>query len=343
MDAKNKRNQESPENNETKLFIKSIGYAAMNLELDSNKLEIYPVEEYGYTDGEINDDREQIEESGIDSAGNSYTDKIETSNTILAEWMQWGSNRHLAPNVRRGERVLLWQYADDDKYYWTTTGFDDHLRRLETAIFKYSNTRDESVKEINSSNSYSIIISTHTKEITLQTTTTDDEPFAYIIRLDTEKGMFVITDDINNQITLESKEKRITLLNADNSSIVVDKKNITLNAVDTIDLIAKNVNIKSTSHKIDTDTAEINAKDHTLNSNTANVKAITHNVKATDANVDVSAYNMLGAGMDFSGSAIIARHGIISYGSITNNGVNIGSSHKHSGVETGSGSTGNPK
>ena len=82
MDAKNKRNQESPENNETKLFIKSIGYAAMNLELDSNKLEIYPVEEYGYTDGEINDDREQIEESGIDSAGNSYTDKIETSNTI---------------------------------------------------------------------------------------------------------------------------------------------------------------------------------------------------------------------------------------------------------------------
>lgn len=343
MDAKMQKNKERPEAHESKLTVKSIGYAAHNLELDTNLLEILPAEELGYVDGEITDDREKMVQEGVDAKGNTYIDEIETSNSMVAEWLQWGSNRFSPPNVRRGERVLIWQYSDEDKYYWTTTGMDDHLRRRETAVYNYSNTIDETVTEINSTNSYSFIVSTHTKEITIQTTKTDGEKFGYIIKLDTKAGLFIVTDDLDNQISLESEEKRITLLNADKSSVVVDKKNITLTAIDTIDLVAKNVNINSTTHTINTDKADINAKDHTLNATTANIKATTHSIKATDANVDVSAYNMLGAGMDFSGSPMIARQGIVSYGKIINNGVNVGSTHTHTGVETGPSTTGTPK
>ena len=129
----------------SKLVRKSIGHAASNLPLDSNMLEVYPVEEVGYTDGEINDHQETIEMTGIDAQGNEYSDVIKTSNSVLAEWLPWGSNRYTAPNVRRGEKVMLWQYAEVDKYYWTIMGTEDHLRRLETVIYNFSNTRDESV------------------------------------------------------------------------------------------------------------------------------------------------------------------------------------------------------
>ena len=78
-----------------------------------------------------------------DKKGYVYSDKIETSNSLMAEWLPLGSNRATAPNVRRGERVFLLQYADDDKYYWVTAGLDPHLRRRETVVFNISNTVDE--------------------------------------------------------------------------------------------------------------------------------------------------------------------------------------------------------
>ena len=300
MDNKVKAKADESISNKSKLKRKSIGYAGANLELDTKMLEVYPVEEYGYTDGEINDTRESIEETGVDAQGNSYSDKIETSNTIVAEWLQWGSNRYSPPNIRRGERVILWQYADADKYYWTAMGMDDHLRRRETAIYNFSNTTDESTKEINSTNSYSIIISTHTKEITIQTTKTDGEEFAYIVKLDTKSGMFVITDDINNQITLESKEKRITLVNASGSSVVIDKKNIKIDAIDTIDINAKSVNINASIHNINASTT----------TNTSGKYSLVGEVQMT--------------------------------GTVTNNGINISSTHTHGGVKSGSSSSSTP-
>lgn len=314
MDAKNKKNQEEPTENKSKLFIKSMGYAAVNLELNSKLLEVYPVEEFGYTDGEITDERETIEETGVDSKGNTYSDKIETSNSLVAEWMPLGSNRFSAPNVRRGERVILLQYADDDKYYWVTLGMDDHLRRRETVIFNLSNTVDESTKEINSTNSYSVIFSTHTKELTVQTTKTDGEEFAYILKLDVKNGLFVITDDINNQISLESKEKRITLVNADGSTVVLDKKNIKMEASETVEIKAKTVNIEAT---------------------TISTKATTHSVSA-------SKYSMGGGSIDMGGSGLIVGTGSQFNGTIMNNGVNIGSTHSHRGVKSGGDTSGTP-
>lgn len=328
MDAKNKKNQEEPTENKSKLFIKSMGYAAANLELNSKLLEVYPVEEFGYTDGEITDERETIEETGIDSKGNTYSSKIETSNSLVAEWMPLGSNRFSAPNVRRGERVILLQYADDDKYYWVTLGMDDHLRRRETLIFNLSNTVDESTKEINSTNSYSVIFSTHTKELTVQTTKTDGEEFAYILKLDVKNGLFVITDDINNQISLESKEKRITLVNASGSSVVLDKKNIKLDAIETLDLNAKNVNI--------------NATNLTTNSTTHSVTATTHNITAATGGLNVGKYSMGGGSIDMGGSGLIVGTGSQFNGTIMNNGVNIGSTHSHRGVKSGGDTSGAP-
>lgn len=327
MDSKHKKNQEAPKVNKSKLFIKSIGYAAANLELNSKLLEVFPVEEFGYVDGEITDEREIIEESGVDAKGNVYSDKIETSNSLIAEWMPMSSNRYTAPNIRRGERVLLLQYADDDKYYWVTMGLDDHLRRRETVVLNLSNTVDESTTVLNSDNSYSIVWSTHTKELTIQTSKSDGEEHAYIVKIDTKAGMFIVTDDINNQISIESGEKRITLENADGAVISIDKKNIRMEAPETIDIKAKNVNITSESTKVST-------TKYSLNSTTANIVSAKYSMSGGSIDMGGSGLNV-GTGSVFTGT-------VASIGTITNNGVDIGSTHRHGGVRGGGDTTSTP-
>ena len=324
----NKVQQEHNTSN-SKLARKSIGHAASNLPLDSNMLEVYPVEEVGYADGEINDHKETIEMSGVDAQGNEYSDVIETSNSVLAEWLPWGSNRYTAPNVRRGEKVMLWQYAEVDKYYWTIMGTEDHLRRLETVIYNYSNTRDESVTKLDSTNSYSIIISTHTKEITVQTCKSDGEAFEYIAKIDAAKGLFVVTDDTGNQISIQSGEKRVSLNNADGTSVVLDKKNITMTAPETIELNAKSV-------KVNTQTHEVNAKSSTL-------KSQTYNVNSTTTSINSDKFGLVGGTMDLSGGGLIVGSNSQFNGTITNNGVNIGSSHTHSGVKRSNENTNGPQ
>lgn len=328
--------QQEYKEGESKLIRRSIAHAAINLPLDSNFLEVYPVEEIGYVTADVHDERETHVESGEDAYGNAYMDEVETSNCIVAEWLPWGSNRYTAPNVRRGEKVILWQYDEVDKYYWTVMGTEDYLRRLETVVWNFSNTRDESVKKLTKDNSYTAIVSTHTKEITIQTSKSDGEQFEYIIRLDTKNNLFIVTDDDNNQITLESGERRITLLNGDGASVCLDKKNINIDAPDTITLNAKTVKVNATSH-------EVRAKSSSLDANTQTVKVDTSSLKASKYNMNASTYDLDGGSIAFRTGKLIAEHGAEIRGSLTNNGVNVGSTHTHSGVDTGPGFTGTPK
>lgn len=231
--------------NKSKFTLKSFGYAAENLKLGETKLEVTPVEEFGYLDGEVNTDMEVIEESGTDSSGNAYNVKIQTSNSVKAEWLQWGTNRVTPPNIRRGERVLIYQYADVDGYYWVSAGMDDYLRRLETVTYAFSNTKDESVKKLTAENAWVIEVSTHTKQITIATNKSDGEPFAYTMQINAKDGIVIVTDDIDNYVAIESKERRITLQNSDTAKVELDKKKITIDAPDEVNINTKKFNLNS--------------------------------------------------------------------------------------------------
>lgn len=229
----------------SKFHIKSIGYAAQNLPLGSTKLEITPVEQLGYLDGEITSDREEMEASGFDARGNMYSVKIETSNSMTAEWLKWGSNRDTPPNIRRGERVLLWQYAEEDKYYWSTLGLDDHLRRLETVRWVFSNTKDEDTKDLNENNSYYAEVDTHSKLVTLRTNKSDGEPYAYNVQLNAKDGCITIMDDIGNTFGMNSAVNQLWMENADGSYVIIDRKNIDINCQDTIKMKSRNLVVET--------------------------------------------------------------------------------------------------
>lgn len=331
--------QQDYENNDSKLKRRTVAHAAINLPLDSIFLEVFPVEDIGYTSTDVNDEREIHNESGEDAYGNVYVDEISTSNCIIAEWLPWGTNRHTPPNVRRGEKVMLWQYDNVDKYYWTIMGTEDYLRRLETVVWNFSDTRDESVKKLTADNSYSVIMSTHTKEITIQTAKSDGEEFEYIIKLDVEKSMFVLTDSDLNQITLESKEKRIALRNSDETSIVIDKKNITLTAPETIELNSKKVLVNTKTHEINATTSELKAKSQTIAVSEATLNSQKYNITSSNLGMNASKYNLDGGSIEFLTGTVIARNGVDVTGKLMNNGVNVSSTHTHGGDSGGSTTT----
>jgi phage baseplate assembly protein gpV len=208
----------------------SFGVAADNKQLNSNELEVIPLEIFPLTEGAVNSESQDIKYEGVDQEGKVENLSITVKPSITCKWLQWGSNRATPPDVRRGERILIYRYADsDNQYYWKETGLDDHLRRLETVVYLFSADPDGLSNTPRSpENSYSISISTHSKQISINTVKLNGEPFAYQIQLNTDVGALVIEDDIGNFIQLDSAEHCITLHNADDTDLKLDKENFIL-------------------------------------------------------------------------------------------------------------------
>lgn len=225
--------------------VHSVGTAAENKKLGSWELEIFPQEHMAYADGELSSAREMLKDEGVDAFGQKYTVSVETSNNLTASWLPFGSNRQTPPDVRRGERLLLWRYADVDKYYWTTTGLDEYLRRLETVVYAWSDTKDETVKALTPDNSYYLEISTHQKHVTFSTAKANGEPYQYTVQINTKEGAITIMDDVGNFIELDSGERRITLQNQDDSFLTIDKRTMSGYAADSISFKTKAFSVES--------------------------------------------------------------------------------------------------
>jgi len=232
----------------SKMRFYSIGIVAVNKPLSSKDIEVTPKEELVFIDGDISDQRSDYKSKGTDAAGAAYETTIKSTSSVKATWLSLaGSNRVTAPDVRRGELVMLYQFGNAKQLYWTTLKEDIKLRKLETVIYAYSDTKDEA-KDGKSDTTYYFEISTHKKTITLHTCKEDKEPYMYDIQLNTKEGLLTINDDIGNHIYLNSKDRRIELMNTDNSFVNIEKKNITISSSDSIIMKSKNITLQSTSH-----------------------------------------------------------------------------------------------
>lgn len=199
-------------------------------------ISVTPIEDLSMTNGEIRSNPEQLEASGTDASGKAYNSAVVVDQVIEATWVPFLSNRLTPPDVRRGERVRLWRSGDADKYYWSTMGLDDHLRKLETVIFAFSATTDESQTELDLNNCYYFEVSTHNKSITVQTSASNGEPFRYTAQINAAEGAFLIEDDIGNSIELDSTENRICMENADASKVELKAGKIAIVANEEVSL-----------------------------------------------------------------------------------------------------------
>lgn len=274
----------------------SIGIAAENKPLTSRTLNVTPIEQLPAIDGELTFNPEEQISTGTDTLGNQYEVKVTSDTSLTAEWLPMGSNRVTPPDIRRGEYVEILRLGDSDRFYWRPMGLRDDLRRLETVIYAFNANPKESSNGVDVNNCYYIEISTHNKLVTFSTSNKNGEPYRYTMQLNTSKGEFTFTDDINNFVEIISKERTLRAKNTDTSYIEIDKDTIT----------AKN----QTTSYLNIDGDRITAKNKTG----SNIEVVGDKITATNKSgslVDINAgkitaKEMTGATITMEGQAIQA-------------------------------------
>lgn len=214
----------------SKLHLYSYGIVAANKSLKSNNIQVTPIEKLQMTDGELTDNLTTANTSVVDADGASTDTTTYQSATLTARWLPFSSNRKTSPDVRRGEKVCIWKFADADKYYWSELEYEGKFRKLETVIYAFSATMNEGDDEA-ADTTYFFEISTHNKQVRFHTSMANSEPYSYDFLLNTGEGQFQFMDNIENIFFLDSAAKQWVLKNAEGSFINLNGKDLQINVV----------------------------------------------------------------------------------------------------------------
>lgn len=228
----------------------SRGIVAVNKERNSKVISAWPIDLLPELDDDLTDASEIVEIKAIDDFGKTVFYKARRSAVIKN--IVWGgdTNRLTAPDVRRGERVNIYQVGDDDRYYWSSCGMDDNLRRLETVI-RTVNANPDNNKENDETNTWREEWNAHDGHITLQTTMANGEVAAFTIQTNGKTGVYVVEDEKGNMIYLDSVNTDIAMVNADGTMV---------------QLIKDTINMKCVNWNVDAENITINSKKTTWNS-----------------------------------------------------------------------------
>lgn len=210
-----------------------VGIVAINKKLHTHIAEIMPIESAAMLDGELNDKWDEIVVKGLDADIKDYNNQAKFTKTIRATWAALHqANRFTSPDVRRGDKVLVYRLGDSNVFYWDTMDDYKKLRRLETVVYGYSATKIED-EELTPDNTYVQGVSTHEHMVTLIHTSkhfSNKEKFKYAIFVDTKPDQchIVIKDDVGNRIVLQSLTNSIRLETKGNQGFIqIDNNRIT--------------------------------------------------------------------------------------------------------------------
>ena len=301
----------------------SIGTVAEDKDEDGHIIEIFPIENQSFAEGNIADTKiENV--MAKDLYGNSKSVVLNKKSTVRAIWMPFGnSNRSTAPNVKKGEQVEIYRYADTDDFYWDTLYNEFDIRRKEKVIHLYGNT-DAFGEELTLDNTYFTKIDTINKLVHIKTNDNDGELTSYDIKIDTKEGILEVFDGKGNIIQLDSAEDKLTATT--NDEVIINTKIMTINAID-LNINVTNLNLKSTGTDIKTSTTTIKTDTLDLNSNT---NTITSSDTTINSNVTIN-----GSDTNINSKVTIVGP------AVTHNGKNIGDTHVHPDAQGGT--TGTPQ
>ena len=264
MSNPNKYQPDGPQLSKFRYY--SIGVVAANKALTSKMIDVTPLEDASFIDGGIRSDKATIQTESVDSNGVASSTSVQSSNAIQAKWLPFcDANRLTAPDVRIGERVVIYQFGETDRFYWTTWENDHRLRKLETIIYGISATRQEDTED-GHDNMYYFELSSHKKLVSFHTSQADGEPFGYDIQINTKDGRIVIVDTIGNEILIDSVQHHVRLKNSDASIIEVIKTICNVSTMDEINLKTTKMTVQAQEQINTIDTVSTTSSDYSVES-----------------------------------------------------------------------------
>ena len=217
--------------NKSKLSLSSLAIVVSDFNQSGWSIECVPTEVLTTASGTLKeDDDSEISEDIEDAKGEKVSVTFKKSSTITATWISFGNyNRATAPDVCRGEVVLLLRYAGEDKFFWMPLFSQFDLRKKETVMYAYSNkdSQVESEDELRT-NLYYTQFDTINKLVKLHTATNDGESSGYDIEVNTGDGILSIADTNDNVLTWNSVDGTLQWSMTKDITITTDT-NIELN------------------------------------------------------------------------------------------------------------------
>lgn len=214
----------------------SYGLVSNIKKMGESEIKVIPIEySFGRPDAVFHNP--EIQEFKMDTSEGVETISLLTTNSITAKWFKLNSNRITPPDVRRNDKVMILRNGETDDYYWMDCN-TANVKRLETVVWAFSADPKEPIAK-DLSNAYRLELSTHNKTITLHTSKANEEPFEYAIQINADDGIFTVTDDVGNTITLNSRDTYIKAINKDKSFIDINKKDILIHAEQDIKATAR--------------------------------------------------------------------------------------------------------
>ena len=186
------------------LKLYSLGIVTENKAIGKDEIQVTPIEEFSFEQGKIVPDTRKHTSNLPDTRGVVKKADIKGSAILTAKWIPFGNaNRDTAPDVCKSETVLIFRYADTQKYYWDTIFREPMLRRKEHVRYSFSN-KPDGIDPYDGSSSYWVEYSTVGQYIHLHTSDNDGEPCTYDVKIDAKAGNLSIQDNLGNSLQLNS-------------------------------------------------------------------------------------------------------------------------------------------
>lgn len=268
---------------ESLLKLYSLGIVVNTKPDGSDMIDVLPVEELPTIKGPVSSFKPEFKSKLPDAQGKAQSDTVTAGSTLQAKWLPLcQSNRMTAPDVVKNETVIIFRYGDTDKYYWSPLFREPGIRRLEHVIYAYGDLTAP-LTEFDDNSSYWVKISTKEKSVHLHTSNSNGEPFIYDISLNTAVGVFKLTDNVGNSITLSSADKKINLTNGAGSFLDITDANISMNAPGNI-LIQAGGNVSINAGNNSTVTGGIGAS--VSGGQYTSMEAPSFNINSPDVNIN---------------------------------------------------------
>lgn len=203
----------------------------------STIIEVTPIESLSIQNSGKVEQKDVVYKQTHQDASGAFDSKkdITKNNTIEAEWLPLSdSNRATPPCVYQDESVILYKYADVQKYYWTTIKHQPELRKKEMVRWSASN-ETTPLKPYTKETSFFIEFNALTKKLEIGTPVSG-EGVAYRILMDVGNGQLDIADNVGNSMILKSGEGTLT---------VSVTKDLVVNAGGKVDINAPTTNVNS--------------------------------------------------------------------------------------------------
>lgn len=207
----------------SQLHIYSLGTVVANKPLDSDTIEVKLDEHQPFSSGEMTDQVYGYGTTGQNGQGQAYQDNVTQTLSIPAKWLpMFSGNQVSAPDVRRGERVQVWRYADTENYYWTP--HDTKKRSLETVMWAFNASPKDDNDVPHPDTHYMLQVSSHGKLISLFTSQANGEATKFQINIDTGNGAIQIIDGDGNTFLFDTVNAVLRMLNKYKTFVEINKE-----------------------------------------------------------------------------------------------------------------------